>query len=83
MADVGIIGASGYVGAELLRLCAMHPQMNVAWATADSQVGAEVGDLYPNLRSAYPGFEYSPYSPTLLSDIDVVFLALPHGRSGS
>ncbi len=82
MADIGIIGASGYVGAELLRLCATHPAMDVVWATADSQVGVEVGSLYPNLRSAYPGFEYSPYSPTLLSEVDVVFLALPHGRSG-
>ncbi len=81
MADIGIIGASGYVGSELLRLCAMHPEMNVEWATADTQAGIEVGDLYPNLMSAYPGFEYSSYTTGLLGGIDVVFLALPHGHS--
>ncbi|HUI04362.1 MAG TPA: hypothetical protein VLZ77_12525, partial [Acidimicrobiales bacterium] len=42
---VGIAGASGYTGAELLRLCAMHPEFEVAVAGADTQAGRSVADL--------------------------------------
>ncbi|MCZ7628404.1 MAG: hypothetical protein M5U19_04805 [Microthrixaceae bacterium] len=47
MVAVGIVGASGYTGAELLRLCAGHPGMEVAFATGDSQAGNEIAPLYP------------------------------------
>ena len=51
---VGVIGASGFTGAELLRLAASHPELDVVLATADTQAGAAVGDLYPSLAAAYP-----------------------------
>ena len=49
MVRAGIIGASGYTGAELLRLCAGHQEITVAVATGDSQAGTPIRDLYPSL----------------------------------
>ena len=45
MASVGIIGAAGFTGAELLRLCAAHPDRDVVGATGDTQAGTAVADL--------------------------------------
>jgi N-acetyl-gamma-glutamyl-phosphate reductase len=77
-----VIGGSGYTGAELLRLLAGHPDIDVALATADSNAGAPVGDLYPSLAAAYPGLTYEPLVvPGDLASVDVAFLCLPHGQS--
>ena len=81
VAKVGIVGASGYTGAELLRLAAAHPDLDVAVATADTQVGTAAADLYPSLAAAYPGLAFEPYDPDRLDGLDLVFLALPHGQS--
>ena len=78
---VGIVGASGYTGAELLRLVAAHPDLEVAWATADTQAGTAVADLYPSLAGAYDALTFTPYDPAVASGLDLVFLALPHGQS--
>ena len=51
---VGIVGASGYTGAELLRLAAQHPDFEVVVATGDSMAGRRAADLYPSLEVAYP-----------------------------
>ena len=75
------MGASGYAGAELLRLCLGHPELEVAWATADTQAGAFVAALYPNLAAAAPGMVFSAFDPASADGLDVVFLALPHGHS--
>ncbi|MBT8216874.1 MAG: N-acetyl-gamma-glutamyl-phosphate reductase [Acidimicrobiia bacterium] len=82
MKRVGIIGASGFAGAELMRLCATHPDLEVAFAAADSQAGTAVGGLYPSLAAAYPGMVLQPWE-AIPDDLDVVFLALPHGTSQS
>lgn len=81
MIQVGVVGASGYAGAELLRLCHSHPHVDVAWATGDTQAGTLVGALYPSLAAAYPGLAFEPFHPALVTDVDLVFLALPHGAS--
>jgi len=78
---VGIVGASGYGGAELLRLCAGHPDLEVAVATAGSHAGESVATHTPSLAAAYPGLVYGAADPTTLDGLDVVFLALPHGQS--
>jgi N-acetyl-gamma-glutamyl-phosphate reductase len=78
---IGIVGASGYAGAELLRLCHSHPGMDVAWATGETQAGTLVADLYPSLAGAYPGVAFAAYDADALDDVDLVFLALPHGAS--
>jgi N-acetyl-gamma-glutamyl-phosphate reductase len=81
MNRIGVVGASGYAGAELLRLCAGHPELEVAWATGETMAGTAVGELYPSLDAAYAGVRFETYRPELADDIDLVFLALPHGRS--
>lgn len=83
MAKVGIVGASGYAGAELLRLCSSHPDLEVAWATADTQAGTAVAGLYPNLSGVVGDLVFSRYDPVMADDLDLVFLALPHGASAT
>jgi len=78
---VGIAGASGYAGAELMRLCAGHPDLDVVVAGADTQAGQPVSALYPSLAAAYRTLEFSKIGAEDLAGLDVVFLALPHGES--
>lgn len=81
MIDVGIIGASGYTGAELLRLCHSHPELHVRFATGDTQAGTAVAELYPSLAAAYPDLVFRAYDPADLDGVDLVFCGLPHGAS--
>lgn len=78
---LGIIGASGFAGSEVLRLAASHPSVDVAWATGDSQAGTAVADLYPSLAGAYPDVTFATYDASMLDDVDAAILALPHGAS--
>jgi len=78
---IGIIGASGFAGSEVLRLATAHPQLELVWATGDSQAGTQIGDLYPSLAAAYGDQRFVAYNDSLLDDVDAVFLALPHGAS--
>ncbi len=78
---VGIIGASGYTGAELLRLCASHPHYDVVIATGDTQAGTPVADLYPNLAGAYGNLRFSELDFDAADGLDLVFLGLPHEAS--
>ena len=78
---VGVVGASGYTGAELLRLLAVHPEFEVAVVTAHSHAGEAVGVHTPSLAAAYPGMAYERQDPAHLDGLDVVFCALPHGES--
>ena len=81
MVRVGIVGGTGYVGAELLRLCAQHPLLDVAWATGETGAGTRAADLYPNLDGAYPDLVFETFDPARADGLDLVFLALPHGES--
>ena len=78
MVKVGIIGASGYTGAELLRLCAQHPEVEVMAATGDSQAGTLASQLYPSLAAAYPNLVFEEFSVDRFAGLDVVFLGVPH-----
>ncbi len=78
---VGIVGASGYTGAELLRLCAGHADLQVVVAGADTQAGQLAANLYPSLAPAYPDLALSTVTADDLHGLDLVFLALPHGQS--
>lgn len=77
---VGIIGASGYTGAELLRLLATHPHADVRLLTADRRAGKPLGAVFPHLAHLrLPGL-------VALGDadwdaVDVVFCCLPHGTT--
>ncbi len=80
---VGIIGASGFTGAELLRLISGHPDLEVVVATGDSQAGTMVASLYPSLAGAYPNLEFAPFTDGMAHEfgLDLVFCGLPHGTS--
>jgi N-acetyl-gamma-glutamyl-phosphate reductase len=78
---IGVIGASGYTGAELLRLLVGHPELELVVATGDTQAGNRVADLYPSLAAAYGQRRYDSFTPDAVDGLDLVFLALPHGSS--
>ena len=78
MVRVGIIGASGYTGAELLRLCAAHPEVEVVCATGDSQAGTLASVLYPSLAAVYPNLVFEEFSADRFVGLDAVFLGVPH-----
>jgi N-acetyl-gamma-glutamyl-phosphate reductase len=82
MASIGIVGASGFAGAELLRLAASHPEVDVAWAAGDSQAGSPIAGLYPNLAAVVGARTFDRFEPSMADGLDAVFFALPHGASG-
>ncbi|MGH9047973.1 MAG: N-acetyl-gamma-glutamyl-phosphate reductase [Acidimicrobiales bacterium] len=79
--QVGIVGGSGFLGLELLRICAGHPELDVVTAMGSSQVGRAAATRYPSLRVAYPDLQFEVTAPEPLIGLDVVFLAMPHGES--
>jgi N-acetyl-gamma-glutamyl-phosphate reductase len=81
MISVGIVGASGYTGAELLRLVAGHPHFELRYATGDTQAGTRAASLYPSLAAAYPDLVFEGFSPDRAAALDLVFLGLPHEAS--
>lgn len=81
MIRVAILGASGFVGAELLRLLAMHPGLEPVAAFGDSQAGQRLADVHPHLALAYPRLAVERYSAAALNGAELVFAALPHGHS--
>jgi N-acetyl-gamma-glutamyl-phosphate reductase len=78
---VGVVGASGYAGGELLRLLANHPHFKVGYIAAGSNAGEKITSIHSNLVS-YNDQVFSETSATQMNECDLVFLALPHGESG-
>ena len=78
---IGVVGASGYAGAEVLRLSAQHPDLEVVVATGESSAGKSVADHVPALAGAYRTLTLSATAAIDDAQIDVAFLALPHGQS--
>lgn len=77
MVAVSVIGATGYAGAELVRLLSRHPRVRIARVTSESHRGQRLNEVYPHLAGA---------GETVLADVadagagaDAVFVALPHG----
>jgi len=79
---IGIIGASGYAGGELLRLLAVHPEFEVCTVTAHSNAGEAISTVHPHLTS-YTGKTFSSFNSKDFDCCEVIFLALPHGESAS
>jgi len=81
MLKVGIVGGSGYVGGELLRLLLLHPHVEVTMVTSRQSVGEYVFSVHPNLR----GLTQLKFVPLELAELkkncDLVFTATPHGGS--
>ncbi len=81
MIRTAILGASGYVGGELLRLIAAHSEVRATKLFGDSKAGQALGAVHPHLAAAYPEAAVEKFGEDSLDDIDLVFAALPHGHS--
>jgi len=79
---IGVIGASGYAGGELLRLLAGHPEFEVCCVTAHSNAGEPITAVHPQLNS-YAGQKFSSFNASDFERCEVIFLALPHGESAA
>ncbi|HYN79845.1 MAG TPA: N-acetyl-gamma-glutamyl-phosphate reductase [Lamprocystis sp. (in: g-proteobacteria)] len=80
MIKVGIVGGTGYTGAELLRILARHPRASVAVITSRGEAGTPVADLFPHLRGQVD-LCFSEPDPAVLRACDVVFFATPNGTA--
>src|SRR5689334_538431 len=77
---VSIVGASGYVGGELLRLLLWHPEVELAQATSGRNAGRYLYQVHPNLRGRTT---LQFVHPDKLEPCDLLFLALPHGEAAA
>ena len=80
MIRTAILGASGYVGGELLRLIAAHPVLVAAKLYGESKAGQKLGAVHPHLAGAYSDAVVEKFDCDL-DGVDLVFAALPHGHS--
>ena len=80
MIRAGIVGGTGYTGVELLRILALHPEVEVTVVTSRTDAGLRVDALYPSLRGHIDVAFSLPDSETL-SQCDVVFFATPNGTA--
>lgn len=78
---IAIVGATGFAGSEVLRLAAAHPDVEVVLATGESNAGRSVASHVPALAALYPTMTYAATDEVLSAEVDVAFLALPHGQS--
>jgi N-acetyl-gamma-glutamyl-phosphate reductase len=78
---VGVVGVSGYGGGEILRLCAVHPEVEVTYAAGESSAGQRLGNRYPGLTGALADLTIQAFDPQQLPDLEVLFLSLPTGDS--
>ena len=79
MIRASVIGASGYVGQELIRLLHNHPQVEIGSITSTSAVGERYDKSYGNYKSIYEKPFEKQDIQKIAEESDVVFLALPHG----
>ena len=80
MIKVGIVGGTGYTGAELLRILARHPRARVEVLTSRQEAGKRADELFPHLRGHCNAVFAQP-DPRKLADCEAVFFATPHGTA--
>src|SRR5579859_1848669 len=82
-----VLGGTGYVAGELLRLIAGHPRLVVAAVLSDSQPGSSVAEAFPHLRSTYPDLNFSGADEVQelirRTPVSALFSAAPHGVSAA
>lgn len=81
MIKVGIIGATGYAGAELVRLLARHPQVELSVLTSQSYAGKPLWEVFPHLYGLVENTLEELNLPELVARCNVIFTALPHGHA--
>ena len=79
---VAVLGASGYSGAELLRLLAGHPSLEVGFVGAHDAAGTPLGEVWPHL-APFADLVLEPNEDVAGSDVEAAYLALPAGRSSA
>ncbi len=80
MINVGVVGATGYTGIELLRLLSKHEAVELAVATSNSEKGKAVQDVFPSLRT-HVDLEFLGHDSEQLKTCDFVFFATPHATA--
>ena len=80
MIKVGIIGATGYAGAELVRLLSGHPEAEIVWYGSRSYVDQNFTDIYRNMFTIVEGKCLDDNLPELAREADVIFTATNNGR---
>ncbi|MCW8802576.1 MAG: N-acetyl-gamma-glutamyl-phosphate reductase, partial [Candidatus Bathyarchaeota archaeon] len=78
---VGVIGGSGYVGGELIRLLLPHPKVELTTVTSRANAGEFIFTVHPNLRAATQLKFTAPNMSQIADNCDLVFAAMPHGKS--
>lgn len=77
---VGVVGASGYAGGELLRLLAGHPNFAPSYLAAGSNAGELITSVHSHLTS-FEGQKFNAIDLAAINELDLLFVALPHGES--
>ena len=80
MVSVGIVGGTGYTGAELLRILAHHPDVEINVVTSRNEAGKAITDLYPNLAPSI-NLKFTQPEVATLKQCDCVFFAAPNGTA--
>lgn len=81
MIKVGIVGGTGYAGAELLRLLAGHPEVELAYVASRGQAGQRVRDVLPSVPPWLDLVYEPPDAERMVERCDVIFTAVPHGAA--
>ena len=76
--NVGVIGASGYTGSDLIRMLLGHPKINLKYLSANNHAGKRIGDIYPHLNGKID-LSLERWEDINWSLVDVIFSCLPHG----
>jgi N-acetyl-gamma-glutamyl-phosphate reductase len=82
MKRIGIVGGTGYTGAELIRLALAHPELEVACVTSRSDAGTPVAAVWPSLAGFFD-LEFTEPDVGRLAECDLVFFATPNGTAMS
>src|SRR3954464_5877166 len=77
---IGIVGVSGYGGGEALRICATHPDFEVAYVAGESSAGSRLGERFPGIGKL-SDLGIQNWDPNALPKLDVLFASLPTGES--
>lgn len=80
---VAILGATGYTGAELIRLIDAHPHFEIAHLAAHSQAGKRTGDVLPGCAGPVADMVLATADAALPESVELVFTALPHGAAAA
>ena len=80
MRNIGIVGAAGYSGVELIKLLLNHPEAEIKKLFGHSTVGSRINEIHPSLRNMI-SLEIEKFSAEALNELDLIYVALPSGQT--